>query len=76
MSAGQYIENAFFIVGCAVITVIIIISAWNLVIYVFLGGDDQERARSKKRILYSAITLMFVMIFWSIFAIIGRALLG
>ncbi len=76
MTFGAYIANGLLILGSAGIAVVMLVSVWSFVKYVFLIGDDQERAHAKKRLLYATITLMFMMILWPIVSTLGRLLLS
>lgn len=72
MTIGDYIGNIVFGIGNMLVAAVLLYAMWFFVVYVFLGGDDQERAHAKKKLLYATITLMFIMIFWGMFAMLGR----
>ena len=74
MTVGQYIGNVIFIIGCVTIAVLLLLAMWHFFTYVFFGSDDQERLHAKKSLLHTSITLMFAMIFWGIFSMLGYVL--
>jgi len=74
MTIGDYINNIMLAIGSTAVAVTLLYAMWSFIMYVFLGGDDQKRARAKHGLLYATITLMFIMIFWGVFSVTGRAL--
>jgi len=71
MTFGQYIDTGFLIAGSLILAITLLQAMWYLIGYVFLGGDDAERAHMRRGLFNTTLNLMFIMIFWALFSLIG-----
>lgn len=60
------IPNLIFTIGALLMALHIIWFSWNLVEYIFLGGDDVERTHAKEGMLKASINIIILMILWAV----------
>jgi len=58
------IEKYFLLGGSLIAAILILMFCWNLVHYIFFGGDDAHRAHAKRSLINLSISLILLLVAW------------